>query len=429
MANRRRNLIVLVLVLALLAGSSYVISDKRTVLGLDLRGGTELVYQGRATPQVPEVTARGHRPRDRDHPRARRHARRRRARDLADRPRPDRGRPARRHGLRSRDRPDRDHGAALLLRLRAQRDPAEPGHPRSGGAPLQPPVDAVEAASKRQPECFQDTCTTNGPTNYLFDEDTLEPLGEPSENLRDLYLPFGGEQPPNSKVIEVPQGTVVLEEPAVDDASTADVDESELADSKFFVLKDRPSLSGDEIENPEQASDPVTNQPNVTFDFTDSGRQAFQEVTRDISLRGQDAYFAATRPARVDRRRGDRGRVLRQLRDRARRRAAVAADHQLQGEPRRDRRPHRGPDLGQLHDHRGPGPRRGPADRRAADQARPDQPEHGLGDARRAGPRPGAEGRPRGSRRRPALPDPLLPLPRPRSPGSGCSSTRSSSSP
>ena len=56
MANRRRNLFILVLVLAMLAASSWVISDKRTVLGLDLRGGTELVYQGRATPQVPEVT-------------------------------------------------------------------------------------------------------------------------------------------------------------------------------------------------------------------------------------------------------------------------------------------------------------------------------------------------------------------------------------
>ena len=56
MANRRRNLIVLGLVLVLLAGSALAISDKRTVLGLDLRGGTELIYQARATPQVPNPT-------------------------------------------------------------------------------------------------------------------------------------------------------------------------------------------------------------------------------------------------------------------------------------------------------------------------------------------------------------------------------------
>jgi preprotein translocase subunit SecF len=53
--NRRRNLFVLVLVFVLLAGSAWVITDKRTVLGLDLRGGTELVYQGLPSAQVPEV--------------------------------------------------------------------------------------------------------------------------------------------------------------------------------------------------------------------------------------------------------------------------------------------------------------------------------------------------------------------------------------
>ncbi len=55
--KRRRNLIILVLVLVLLGGSAYLITQKETVLGLDLRGGTELVYQARPTPQVPEVQA------------------------------------------------------------------------------------------------------------------------------------------------------------------------------------------------------------------------------------------------------------------------------------------------------------------------------------------------------------------------------------
>ena len=56
MANRRRNLIVLGLVLALLAGSVWAITNRETVLGLDLRGGTELIYEGRPTAAVPEVT-------------------------------------------------------------------------------------------------------------------------------------------------------------------------------------------------------------------------------------------------------------------------------------------------------------------------------------------------------------------------------------
>ena len=40
MGKRRNSLIILAVVLALLAVSIYVITDKKTVLGLDLRGGT-----------------------------------------------------------------------------------------------------------------------------------------------------------------------------------------------------------------------------------------------------------------------------------------------------------------------------------------------------------------------------------------------------
>ena len=294
MANRRRNLFILVVVLAMLAASSWVISDKRTVLGLDLRGGTELVYQGRATPQVPEVT-----PEDID--RAIEIIRERVDTLGVAEPEITRiGADQIEVGLpdvQDSDRAiDRIGTTAQLYFYDFEPNviPPNPDISDPEERPYNRLIDAVEAASKRKPECFKNTCTTNGPTHYLFDKDTLEPLGEPSENLKDLYLPFGGEKPPNSRVIDVPQGTVVLEEPPTDDASTQDVDESTLGDSQFFVLKDRPSLSGDEIESPEQNLDPVTNQPNVTFDFTDEGQQAFQQVTRDISLRGQDAYFAAT---------------------------------------------------------------------------------------------------------------------------------------
>src|SRR5262249_43335305 len=54
--SRRRNLFVLLFVLGLIAASAAVIATNRTVLGLDLRGGTELIYQGRPTPQEPQVT-------------------------------------------------------------------------------------------------------------------------------------------------------------------------------------------------------------------------------------------------------------------------------------------------------------------------------------------------------------------------------------
>jgi SecD/SecF fusion protein len=53
---RRRNLFILLLVAGLLAGSLVAIATKPTRQGLDLRGGVELVYQAKPTPQQPTVT-------------------------------------------------------------------------------------------------------------------------------------------------------------------------------------------------------------------------------------------------------------------------------------------------------------------------------------------------------------------------------------
>ena len=55
MGSRRRNLFILLLVVAMVMASLAVIATKKTVLGLDLRGGTELVYEARPTPQNPEI--------------------------------------------------------------------------------------------------------------------------------------------------------------------------------------------------------------------------------------------------------------------------------------------------------------------------------------------------------------------------------------
>src|SRR5215208_3427582 len=61
MTDRRRNLIVLAIVGLLLVLSAAIILpgtplEKKTQLGLDLRGGVELIYQTEPTPQVPKVT-------------------------------------------------------------------------------------------------------------------------------------------------------------------------------------------------------------------------------------------------------------------------------------------------------------------------------------------------------------------------------------
>jgi len=184
MANRRRNLIILVLVLALLAGSAFVISDKRTVQGLDLRGGTELVYQGRATPQVPEVT-----PQDID--RAIEIIRERVdtlgvAEPEIARIGPDQievGLP----DVKDSDRAiDRIGTTAQLFFYDWEKNviPPNPDIADPEERPYNRLVDAVEAAAKQEPlsaaECEAQGCTTSGVTYYMFDADTLEDFRVPA---------------------------------------------------------------------------------------------------------------------------------------------------------------------------------------------------------------------------------------------------------
>jgi len=51
MTDRRRNTLILLLVAGLVAASVAVIAAKKTRLGLDLKGGVELVYQAKPTAQ------------------------------------------------------------------------------------------------------------------------------------------------------------------------------------------------------------------------------------------------------------------------------------------------------------------------------------------------------------------------------------------
>ena len=83
-------------------------------------------------------------------------------------------------------------------------------------------------------------------------------------------------------MVKVPQGTIVVSEKP---RTTATGQVLENAEPGWFALKDDPALSGTEITSPKQETDEF-GQPNVTFGFTDSGRQAFQDVTRQIAQRG-----------------------------------------------------------------------------------------------------------------------------------------------
>src|SRR3954449_8046176 len=55
MSDRRRNLFILLVVAGLAAASLAILATHSVKRGLDLKGGVELVYQGRPTPQQPKV--------------------------------------------------------------------------------------------------------------------------------------------------------------------------------------------------------------------------------------------------------------------------------------------------------------------------------------------------------------------------------------
>jgi SecD/SecF fusion protein len=54
----------------------------------------------------------------------------------------------------------------------------------------------------------------------------------------------------------------------------------------YFVVHGNPALSGRELINPQASTDRNIRAPDVTFDFTATGRRDFQRVTRAVARRG-----------------------------------------------------------------------------------------------------------------------------------------------
>ena len=54
----------------------------------------------------------------------------------------------------------------------------------------------------------------------------------------------------------------------------------------YYVLRGKPALSGADITDPREHTDPNTRAPEITVGFTASGAKAFQNLTRAIARRG-----------------------------------------------------------------------------------------------------------------------------------------------
>jgi SecD/SecF fusion protein len=316
MGKRRRNLFVLLFVLGLIVVSGIVIASKPTKLGLDLKGGVQLVLQGRPTPQQPtldngsmekavdiirsgcdqlgvseiEVARVGSDQIQVGIPGATSVGK---ATECATKParlfffdwEPNLiGREFLIGGHPGREPPKGPVKEANKEWQEAGRLPTKRENQQlivAGAFPTE--YAAVRLASEQKPKPDCPKCSSSA-TYYLFAKDKDHKLIDgPEFTKEDLYIsPSGRKRPENlGTVLKVPQGTIVVSEKPSD----ANGQVLENAEPGWFALKDDPALSGTEITSPKQETD-ETGAPNVTFKFTDSGRQNFQEVTRQIAQRG-----------------------------------------------------------------------------------------------------------------------------------------------
>jgi SecD/SecF fusion protein len=300
LTDRRRNAFVLALVAGMLLASLIAVvgipgvaKAKKTRLGLDLKGGVQLVYQGKPTKQSQVNSASISRAIDVINQRVNQLGV---AEPQIQRTGSDQIAVAL-PGATNVAQAENQVGTVAQLFFydwepnvigpSGQPAPQDatvtggqsPGSP-STGIPL---YQAVIRGAKRTP-IARGNETTNG-TFYLVDDKTQTVLFGPSDTRADLQATVTGSAkkvPAGARVVAVPPGTVIVQ------AQTANNQPDPRLNS-YYVLNDNPALSGKDITNPQQAFDngPTgSGQPIVTFGFTGHGKSVFQNVTRQIAQRG-----------------------------------------------------------------------------------------------------------------------------------------------
>jgi protein-export membrane protein, SecD/SecF family/protein-export membrane protein SecD len=318
MGSRRRHLLVLLFVFGLILISALVVASKPTKLGLDLKGGVELVYQGQPTGQVKSVSGE-------DIERSIEIIRKRI--DKLGVAEPEVARLGNSEitvslpDITNAQRAIDQVGTTAQLYFYDWEPNLIGPESAIGGRPGQaPPKGPLKESEKRweeagrnvknkengqliaagaYPNAYQaallaaeqepvencESCSVAKTRYYLFEKNPPHKLiAGPELTKKDLYIsPTGEKRPHNGIVAEAPVGTVLVSELPLNESGVRD----ENAQPGWYALKDNPSLSGTDITEPKVGSEPGSGQPTVTFGFTGSGRDAFHEVTRQIAQRGQ----------------------------------------------------------------------------------------------------------------------------------------------
>jgi SecD/SecF fusion protein len=302
MTDRRRNFLILGLVALLLIGSLLVIIpgsplSKPTRQGLDLKGGTSLVYEAKPT-KYSKVTS--------DSLQRTMDIMRERVDQLGvSEPEiqqsgdnqievslPD---------VKNADQAQQQVGTTAVLafydwekNVRNAECRAAPGDTsvtggQQAGQPGAGSMTYYEAVTRAAENCRatdEPDDTTQG-SWYGVDNAAKTVVCGPQTTEADAKESCANLGKRAQEFVKVPQGYLIVQAES-DDSSKAS---QALAEDAFFILKDDPGLLGRDIKNPEQNTDSTTGQPNVTFDFTSEGRKKWQNVTREIAQRGQAAVL------------------------------------------------------------------------------------------------------------------------------------------
>src|SRR5215211_2817713 len=301
MSDRRRSLFILLLVFGLIAVSAVVVSTKETKLGLDLQGGVQLVYEGQPTPQQPTVDQQAL---DRALQIMRERV------DAFGVSEPElqllggRQIEVNLPGVENADRAAEQVGSTAQLYFYDWEANILDGDCRTNDTEVdggQQPVTGLYNAVKRASKCTDvpksdASVAAAGPRFYAFNKVSKQPF-ENAQGLdsRDAALEAVDEKDrANAEIVEVPEGVLVVR----DEKGPVGKDGKEPpAPDRWWVVLDRPALSGTDLKNPEQNFDQRSGgQPIVTFDFTDKGRKAFQDITREIAQRGADNTLPGSNP-------------------------------------------------------------------------------------------------------------------------------------
>jgi SecD/SecF fusion protein len=299
MSDRRRSLLILLLVAGLIAGSVVAIATKSTRLGLDLKGGVQLVYQAKPTPQQPTVTqeALG------------------RALDIM-RQRVDAFGVAEPEiqqlgnnqiqvnlpGVSDAKRAADQIGSTAQLfffdweaNLLDENCKTDDTQVNGGVTPVTGFYQAVQRASKCPAQNDANNVEAAAPRFYAFDKITHKPLagGQPFESKDAATTDLTPAERSRAQILEVPTGILVVQDEKPPPDKNGNVGP---APDRWWILQDNPALSGTDITKPEQNFDQQTNAPIVTFNFTDKGRKAFARITAEIAQRGQDNALPGSNP-------------------------------------------------------------------------------------------------------------------------------------